>query len=356
MRKLIFLILLCSAPVWAADCRAGNVNLSNGVTCVFAGGTAGVSTNQSQSGAITIGTQTGNGVVIMAYFCYATDCSTAPADWVASHSYTKGSGAGGLGNGASEIYPSTNNPCGFAYVTTTSGTSGTAGNQPVWNNTSSACLAQTNTISDNGVVWTPLYAVIANGVPSTISCFAYSQNSPYYLQNNNMYQNFIYYCPSMSTDTLVELNCSVGVSCSFMSIFASVYTGMCSTAPCFDAEGDVNGNCVSCQSATPQTSTSLKYTKDLVVSLTGTIQDNETWAVAGGCVMIDNTSPAGGSNNPVAAKTLTNGGSTGSCAWSFSDPADTIGSMVVAIKSSSSVLAKPGNQFPRMYGMLRAAE
>jgi len=354
MMKRLALLFLFSFPVWAADCHTTHpLSLGSGINCQGAQGVVGSTANNSVSTTVTVGTITGDQVVIMAYFCATTSCASAgPANWLASTSYTKGSSPFGIANGASVIQPTANNPCQLAFVSTTSGTSNnnTTNPEPTWSTSGSACATQTSTVTEvSGLIWTPLFFTFINQSSSAITCsMTFSPKSPFLLQFNNSYFNYVAYCPNWSVnDSGVALSCSVVNSCGFMTVLVSWYTGMGTSVPYFDTDGDVNGNVSGCGtscSATPATSAALAYTNDLVISLTGSINDNETWVIGGGCSMIDNSSASGVSGNPTAAKAVSSGGATASCAWSYSGAptGDTIGSMVAAIKSSSSVLVAAG--------------
>jgi len=328
----------------AGDCQTvPPISLGSGVSCVKAAGNAGQSTQITIASVSGLGTQTGNQVVLFGYFCTNTSCDASTIhDWAQNTAYVVGSG--GIGGGASFIQPTLNNSCGFAYVATTAGTSGTT--EPTWNTSSSSCMSQTGTISDgyNGLVWTPVYFVVQNLLSQNLSCFAPSPKSPYPLQNNKTYLNYLYYCPSMTADTGIQINCSVINSCLFISIFVSVYTGMCGTAPCFDTAG--SANCTSCTSLSAWTGNNA-YTNDLIIELGGTIAD-ENLTANGGCSQIEED-PVKFPGNLVAARVASSGGVQG-CGYTWS-PADTAGTLIGAIKSANSVLASTG-QFPRVYGML----
>jgi len=328
----IFFLIFCSA-VWVGCRTSAPLNLGGGVTCVKTVGFAGTSNNMTLTFEPAIGKQTGNQVVVWGYFCANSDCSTSTTDWAANTSYTKGSSPYGAANGASLIQPTANNPCGFAYVTTTSGTSSTFGNEPVWTTNASPCMAQVGGVRDNTVTWTPLYPKVENGRQVTISCFAASPNSPYPLQNDRTYLNYLYFCPSMTSDSSIQLKCSVENSCSYISIFTSVYTGLCGTAPCFDTDG--SNNCSSCTSLSASTGRGV-YTNDFVTSLSGTVKD-ENLTPSGGCAQIQQD-PKYFPGNLVSAKVVSSAGIQ-SCGATWS-PADNAGMMIANIKTANSAVAR----------------
>lgn len=332
-RLFLFAFLLWDIPVFA-DCQsAGNQTIGGSVICKQGVSRTGVTTNISGDG-INISPTAGNQLVMFGYICTTNNCVDS-ADWVANHTYPTFAGSSQETTG--KIIPTVGNPCNFTFASTTGGTSG--GTQPAtWSTT--PCSSSAATVTDNTVTWTPVNLTVAF-LGAAATCVAASPTSPAFLQLRKNYLNWAWYCPSAPSGiTQYQLNCTVASGCSFISLFIEEYTGMCSTAPCFDSDGNASAASVTSQLASVSPPT--RYTNELITYIGGNTND-ESLTAGGGCVQVDQQFVG----NQIGAKYAAAAGAQ-SCSISWTG-SDTSGVLIVAIKSAASVLSLTTNQFPRLY-------
>lgn len=342
MKLLLSCALLLLISLFAsADCNtAPPVTVGGSVVCVSATQSIGTTNSMSSAATTTTGVA-GRAMVVFGYLCAAkTNCAVDP-DWTANHTY----GAG------SYIMPLTNNPCGFEFIDTTTGTSG--GSNPTFSTT--PCNSSAATISDNGIVWTKLLLTISDNVNNPETCFTMSPKSPVLLQGNgtpapgtDTYFNMVWYCPSIPSGvTTVTLTCTVSASCGFITIEKLEFTGMCNSAPCIDIDGyasaaSATGLTVNTGEINGSGSSGTHFTNELVIAIAGTANDLASYTF-NPCIQAEN----GDGQNPIMYSYVTNA-AVQSCGYTIGTT-DTTGSLLVAIKSAASVSVGGGN-FPRVVG------